>query len=103
MTAVRIHLCFAYEDDCSEEEYEDYKDSILKLLNKFFDFDNGQTLSFTRTLCSYVQMLKFYSIKEDLIDDSEIELGDVLIPIKSGLNFRAEIDRLQKIIFERLA
>jgi hypothetical protein len=48
-------------------------------------------------------MLKFYSIKEDLIDDSEIELGDVLIPIKSGLNFRAEIDRLQKIIFERLA
>ncbi len=100
MTAVRIHLCFAYEDDCSEEEYEDYKDSILKLLNKFFDFDNDYTLSYTRTVCSHVQMLSFYRTKKDEYEDSQV---DVLIPKKSSLNFQAEIDSLQEIIFERLA
>ena len=78
-------------------------DSIQQLLNKFFDFDSDQVLSFKRILCSYVQMLRFYSTKKKKNEEEEEEPDDVLIPKKSGLNFWAEINSLQKIIFEGLA
>ena len=91
---MRTHLYFADEE---------HMNSIQQLLNKFFDFDNDRVLSFKRILCSYVQMLCFYSNNERINEDEEEEPDDVLIPKKSGLNFWAEINSLQKIIFEGLA